>query len=46
MQDFTIFNILDRLKNEDDLFQPVLGKGIDLEKTLEKFSAVFGNGEE
>src|SRR4029077_18554030 len=45
-KNFTIFNILDRISNEGDLFKPVLGKGIDLEKTLDKFSAVFGNGEE
>jgi bifunctional non-homologous end joining protein LigD len=31
---FTIYNIMDRLKKESDLFKPVLGKGIDLEKIM------------
>jgi bifunctional non-homologous end joining protein LigD len=30
MSDFTIFNALERIKKEGDLFKPVLGKGIDL----------------
>ena len=34
--DFTIFNIIDRVKSEGDLFMPVLGKGIDLNKTVNK----------
>ena len=33
---FTMLNIMDRLKSEGDLFLPVLGKGIDLNKTLKK----------
>lgn len=37
MSDFTIFNVIDRVKNEGDLFKPVLGKGINLEKIVEKF---------
>ncbi len=36
---FTIHNILDRLKNEGDLFKPVLGKGINLQQILEKMSS-------
>ncbi|HXL58501.1 MAG TPA: hypothetical protein VN958_19700, partial [Chitinophagaceae bacterium] len=40
-KDFTMFNILDRIKNEGDLFKLVLGKGIDLEKTLKKLSTLF-----
>lgn len=32
-------NIFDRLKTEGDLFKPVLGKGIDLEKLLRKLAA-------
>jgi len=32
MKDFTIRNMPDRVKNMGDLFTPVLGKGIDLEK--------------
>lgn len=30
--DFTIFNMMDRVKEVGDLFKPVLGKGIDLPK--------------
>ena len=33
-QDFTIFNIEERLKKKGDLFAPVMGKGIDLRKCL------------
>lgn len=40
MQDFTIFNTLDRLKSEGDLFKPVLGKGIDLQKVIKKFNSL------
>lgn len=32
-------NIFDRLKVEGDLFKPVLGKGIDLEKVLNKLAS-------
>jgi bifunctional non-homologous end joining protein LigD len=32
-------NIFDRLKVEGDLFKPVLGKGIDLEKVLSKLAS-------
>jgi bifunctional non-homologous end joining protein LigD len=41
MKDFTIFNGADRLKVEGDLFKGVLGKGIDLEKTINKAQSVF-----
>lgn len=40
MQDFTIFNIMDRLKNEGDIFKPVLGKGVDLQKFIKKFNSM------
>ena len=36
MKDFTIENAMDRVKREGDIFKPVLGKGIDLNKILEK----------
>ena len=36
MQSFTIANTMDRLKSEGDLFKPVLGKGIDMQKALDK----------
>ncbi len=42
MKHFTIFNSIDRLKVEGDLFKGVLGKAIDLEKTIEKAKSVFG----
>ncbi|MBW4891431.1 DNA ligase D [Mucilaginibacter sp. HMF5004] len=41
MKDFTIFNSVDRLKETGDLFKGVLGKGIDLEKTIKKAQSVF-----
>jgi bifunctional non-homologous end joining protein LigD len=34
MSDFTIYNAIDRIKNEGDIFKPVLGKGINLEKII------------
>ena len=42
IQDFTIFNMLERVKSEGDLFKGVLGKGIDLQKVLKKIGTVFG----
>jgi bifunctional non-homologous end joining protein LigD len=41
MKHFTIFNSVDRLKETGDLFKGVLGKGIDLEKTIKKAQSVF-----
>ena len=41
MKDFTIFNAVDRLKETGDLFKGVLGKGIDLEKTIQKAKRNF-----
>ena len=37
MTDFTIYNAVGRIKDMGDIFKPVLGKGINLEKTLKKF---------
>jgi bifunctional non-homologous end joining protein LigD len=42
--DFTIFNAIDRIKDEGDIFKNVLGEGIDLEKVLEKIESLFGGG--
>jgi bifunctional non-homologous end joining protein LigD len=42
MRDFTIFNAMDRLRVEGDLFKGVLGEGIDLEKTIKKAQSIFG----
>lgn len=39
--DFTINNVVERFKKLGDLFQPVLGKGIDLKKTLENISHTY-----
>ena len=36
--DFNIHNALERIKKNKDLFKPVLGKGIDMLKALEKLS--------
>jgi bifunctional non-homologous end joining protein LigD len=41
MRHFTINNSIARLKKEGDLFKRVLGKGIDLEKTIKKAQSIF-----
>ncbi len=41
MTDFTIHNATDRLKETGDLFKGVLGKGIDLEKTVRLAKSIF-----
>jgi len=38
MKDFTIYNALERIKSEGDIFKPVLGKGINLEKVIREFT--------
>jgi bifunctional non-homologous end joining protein LigD len=40
MQEFTIKTMFDRIRSEGDLFKPVLGKGIDMEKALAKLEAI------
>jgi len=42
IQQFTIFNMLERVQSEGDLFKGVLSKGIDLQKVLKKFGTLFG----
>jgi bifunctional non-homologous end joining protein LigD len=37
MSDFTIFNAIERIKKEGDIFKPVIGKGINLEKIIKNF---------
>ncbi len=37
MSDFNIYNAVDRIKTLGDLFKPVLGKGINLEKVITMF---------
>ncbi|MEN5055591.1 DNA ligase D [Sphingobacterium kitahiroshimense] len=39
MSDFTIFNAIERLESVGDIFKPILGKGIDLKKVIDKYSA-------
>jgi bifunctional non-homologous end joining protein LigD len=41
MENFTLKNAVARLRREGDLFQGVLGEGIDLKKILEKEAAVY-----
>ncbi len=38
MTDFTIHNAMERVKNAGDIFKPVLGKGINLEKAIKLFN--------
>jgi bifunctional non-homologous end joining protein LigD len=42
IQSFNIFNAMDRVKEQGDIFTGVLGKGIDLEKALKNIAANFG----
>jgi bifunctional non-homologous end joining protein LigD len=37
MKDFTIYSAIERIKSEGDIFKPVLGKGINLEKVIRDF---------
>jgi len=39
--DYTIFNSLDRIKEQGDIFKGVLGKGINLKQALKKMESVF-----
>jgi len=39
-ENFTIKNIFDRLRDIGDIFRPVLGKGIDLEKTIARIEKI------
>ncbi len=41
MKDFTIVNAIERIRREGDLFKGVLGKGIDMEKAVNKAQSVF-----
>lgn len=38
MSDFTIYNAVERIKSEGDIFKPVLGKGVSLEKVIKQFN--------
>ncbi len=41
ISDFNIYNMRQRIKETGDIFNQVLGKGIDLEETLQKLGAHF-----
>jgi bifunctional non-homologous end joining protein LigD len=41
LKDFTIENVPARLQDTGDIFKPVLGKGIDMKKTIAKIETVF-----
>ncbi|MCL8537907.1 DNA ligase D [Chryseobacterium gallinarum] len=38
ISDFHIVNAIERMNSEGDIFKPVLGKGIDLKKVIQKFA--------
>ena len=38
MSDFTIHNVMERIKSLGDIFKPVLGKGTNLEKVIKTFN--------
>jgi bifunctional non-homologous end joining protein LigD len=40
MQDFNIYNAVERVQSLGDLFKPVLGKGINMRKVLEKITTL------
>ena len=40
MKDFTLKNMPQRIKETGDLFKPVLGKGIDMDKALKKLNGL------
>lgn len=44
IQTYNIFNAVDRLKEQGDIFTGVLGEGIDLEKALKNIETNFGGG--
>lgn len=41
IQHFTIHNALAKIKAEGDLFAPVLGKGVDLEKAIKALNLML-----
>jgi bifunctional non-homologous end joining protein LigD len=40
IKDFTIFNSVDRLKEQGDIFKGVLAKGIDMVKALDRLKNI------
>ena len=45
MKDFTIFNAMERIQKQGDIFKGVLGKGINLKKVLKNVEKVYGKVE-
>ena len=45
MKNFTIFNAVERIKEQPDIFKGVIGKGINLKQSLKKITSVFGEQE-
>ncbi len=45
IQQFTIFNAVDKIREQGDIFKGVLGKGINMKQTLKKMQSVFDNAE-
>lgn len=41
VKDFTIFNAVERLQKQGDIFSPVLGKGVNLKKAVKLFQKKF-----
>jgi len=41
MSDFTIYNAMERVESEGDLFKRVLGKGIDLENVINNYNKEY-----
>jgi bifunctional non-homologous end joining protein LigD len=40
MEDFNIYNAVERVQSLGDIFKPVLGKGINMQKVLEKITTL------
>jgi bifunctional non-homologous end joining protein LigD len=43
ISDFTIFNAVDRIEKEGDLFKPVLGKGINMNQAVKNLEKILHN---
>ena len=41
MSDFNIFNSVAKIREQGDIFKPVLGKGIDMEKAIKKLQQML-----
>ena len=44
MQDFTIHNAISRIKEEGDIFKPVLGKGINMQQAIKQLQSLQEKG--